>query len=269
MRIVRALLLVTLVAGLASSAGAGGAPTSDDMNNSNSPLTPAIGANLQDYYTASYYGLPDTDSNALLFRGVVPHRLGGLPQIVRATMPFVTSPDEPLDSTTSLGDINVFDLFLLKAGPFQLGAGPQLTVPSATDDRLGTGKWQAGAAFLGVLPQSWGLAGSLVTYQHSFAGDGDRPTQNGLQAQPLLIYNLPDAFYARSTAIWNFDLERGAYYIPFGAGAGKVWKVAGGTTINLFAEPQYTVAHDGVAPQWQTFMGVNLQFPIAAGPSAE
>jgi hypothetical protein len=35
----------------------------------------------------------------------------------------------------------------------------------------------------------------------------------------------------------------------------------GGTTLNLFVEPQYTVAHHGVAPQWQIFTGFNLQFP--------
>jgi hypothetical protein len=76
-----------------------------------------------------------------------------------------------------LGDINVFDLFLFKAGPVELGVGPQLTFPSATDDRLGTGKWQAGAAVAVIAPQAWGLLGGLLTYQHSFAGDDDRPTQ--------------------------------------------------------------------------------------------
>jgi hypothetical protein len=31
-----------------------------------------------------------------------------------------------------------------------------------------------------------------------------------------------------------------------------------GATLNLFAEPQYTVARDGIAPQRQVFMGLNL-----------
>lgn len=52
----------------------------------------------------------------------------------------MTSPDEPLGSTTGLGDINMFDLFLFKAGGVEFGFGPQLTIDSATDDRLGTGK---------------------------------------------------------------------------------------------------------------------------------
>jgi hypothetical protein len=98
--------------------------------------------------------------------------------------------------------------------------------------------------------------------QHSFAGDEDRPTQNGLQAQPFFIYNLPQAFYLRSTATWNFDLQRGDFYIPVGLGAGKIWKTENGTTLNLFVEPQGTVAHEGVSPKLQVFMGFNMQFPL-------
>jgi hypothetical protein len=34
-------------------------------------------------------------------------------------------------------------------------------------------------------------------------------------------------------------------------------------TVNVFAEPQWTVAHDGAGqPKFQVFAGVNLQFPI-------
>jgi hypothetical protein len=61
--------------------------------------------------------------------------------------------------------------------------------------------------------------------------------------------NLPQGFYVRSTATGNFDLEQETYYIPIGFGVGKVWVFKNGATLNLFAEPQYTVAHDGIAPQ--------------------
>src|SRR5262245_36962550 len=122
-----------------------GAQSSEDVNKANNPLTPTITINLQDQYVDSYYGLPDADSNTGLVRGVLPHKLFGWPQILRATIPLVTSPDGLLDSTTGLGDVNFFDLFLFKAGRMELGFGPQLTIESATDDRLGTGKWQAGA----------------------------------------------------------------------------------------------------------------------------
>jgi hypothetical protein len=155
------------------------ARSSKEVNEANNPLTPKLTVDLQDQYISSYYGL-ESESNAILLRGVLPHKLFDWPQILRATVPIVTSPDQPVDSTTGLGDINLFDVLLFKARALELGVGPQLTIPSATDDRLGTRKWQAGAAALAIAPQPWGLLGSLVTYQHSFAGDEDRLTQNTL-----------------------------------------------------------------------------------------
>src|SRR5687768_7858176 len=103
------------------------AQTSQEVNEANNPLTPKITINLQDIYVPSYYGLPDSDSNTGLLRGVLPHKLFGWPQILRASIPIGTSPDEPLGSTTGLGDVNLFDLFLVKAGEVELGFGPQLT----------------------------------------------------------------------------------------------------------------------------------------------
>jgi len=242
---------------------AAAAQSTQEMNASNNPLTPSIGANLQDQYVGRAYGLGDEDSNAFLFRGTLPHKLFGRPQILRATMPVVTTPDLPPDGRhTGAGDLNLFDLFLFKAGGLELGVGPQLTLPTASRDETGTGKWQAGLAGVVIAPQHFGMAGGLVTWQQSFAGDDDRPNVNTLQVQPFVIWNLPQAFYLRSTATMTWNLRNGDYAIPVGLGAGKIWK-QGTTTLNLFAEPQWTVAHDGDGqPKFQVFMGLNLQFPL-------
>jgi hypothetical protein len=238
------------------------APTSEEINKANHPLTPEITINLQNQYVDSFLGLQDRDSNEALLRGAVPHKLFGWPQIFGVAVPIVTSPDLLTGSVTGLGDIEVFDVILLKTGAVDLGFGPLLTIDSATDDRLGTGTWQAGAAGVGVVRQSWGLIGGIAKYQHSFSGDADRPTQNNLQAQPFVTYNLPQGFYLRSSAIWEFDLERGDYVIPLGFGAGKVWRLEGGTTVNLFVAPQWTVAYNGVVPQFQLLVGLYMQFPL-------
>jgi len=262
MRSKLAWLTATVVPGLIASMTAA-AQSNEDMNAANNPLQPTLGLNLQDYYTSDYYDLDDTGSNALLLRGVMPHKLFGKPQILRATLPIVTSPDiPPSGDHTDLGDLNLFDIFIFKAGKLEIGVGPQLTAPTAGRDETGTGKWQAGLATLVIAPQKWGLVGGLVTWQHSFAGDDDRRTQNNLQAQPFVIYNLPKGWYLRSTATWTWDLEENTYYIPVGLGLGKVFKV-GTTTYNLFAEPQWTVAHDDDGlPKFQVFFGLNLQFPL-------
>ncbi len=119
-----------------------------------------LGVNFQDYYTSEYYGLDDADSNAFLLRSVLPHKLFGKAQILRGTLPIVTSPDVPPSGDhTDVGDLNLFDVFMFKAGKIQIGIGPQLTAPTAGRDETGTGKWQAGLATLVIAPQKWGLVG--------------------------------------------------------------------------------------------------------------
>ena len=167
------------------------AQSHEDVNKANNPRTPTLGVNLQDQWAPNLYG-SDADTNAFLLRGTLPHKLFGIPQIVRATMPFVTAPASDGSNVTGVGDLNLFDLFLFRTGGVELGIGPQLTLPTASHDSGGTGKWQAGLATVTIAPQKWGLLGGLVTWQHSFAGDDDRPTQNNLSAQPFLIYNLAE-----------------------------------------------------------------------------
>lgn len=235
----------------------------EQVNEANNPLTPKITFNLHDYYAPRLYDLSGHTNSALL-RGVLPHKLGGAPQIFRATLPVNTAPDAAGNSTTGLGDLNLIDMLLFKEGGVELGIGPQLTIPTATKDETGTGKWQAGLAGIAIAPQKWGLIGGLLTWQHSFAGDDDRRTQNNLLAQPFFIYNFPKGrgWYFRSTATWTWDLELDTYFIPVGAGIGKVWK-GGTTTYNAFVEPQWTVDHDGEGvPKLQIFFGLNLQFPL-------
>jgi hypothetical protein len=177
---------------------------------------------------------------------------------------------ERAERRSGLGDINLIDLFPSCGNKreMELAVGPQFTVPTATDDLRGTGKWQAGLAVLAIAPRSFGIAGALVTGQHSIAGDEARPTQNGLSVQPLIIYNLPQGWYLRSTATWNFAFAQDTYVIPLGAGVGKVWVVRGGTTVNAFVEPQFAIAHGGAAqPKFQIFAGLNLQFPLEEHPA--
>jgi hypothetical protein len=221
-----------------------------DVNEANNPLTPKITINLQDYYVPSFTDIPGhPESNQFLLRGLVPSDLGGVPQLFRFTLPVATSPDVPSSYVTGLGDLTLMDIFILpKHGNVTFGAGPLVVLPTATDESLGSGKWQVGAAGIVVAPQNWGLLGGLATYQTSFAGIDDRKDVNLLTFQPILNFNL--------------KLESGDGYIPVGFGVGKVIQLQKGISMNAFVEPQYTVWNQGSAPRWQIFAGVNFQFPI-------
>ncbi|GAB5097371.1 hypothetical protein YK56LOC_30870 [Caballeronia sp. HLA56] len=236
--------------------------SADDANKSNNPLNLAASFNIQDYYVPSVHGA-HAHTNDFLLRPTVPvgpNSIVPVPEIFRLTAPLSTRPNPTGGYNTGLGDINLFDIFLLSQGQTQIGIGPLITMPTATDPSLGSGKWQAGLAAVVVNANKARLIGALVQWQHSFAGQSSRPTVQSLTAEPFGIFNLPDGWYIRSTGIWTFDLQHGSYYIPVGLGAGKAWK--GGSTIyNAFVEPQYSVAHSGAGvPRWQIFAGLNMTF---------
>ncbi len=244
------------------------APSSDpaaggDVNAANNPLTPKITVNLQDYFLPSLNRLGNRQANQGLLRGLVPSDAFGVPQLIRFTLPIVTSPTFPSGSDTGLGDLTLFDLVVIPTKSVVFGVGPLLVAPTATSRNTGAGKWQGGAAAVAVAPQSWGLLAGLVTYQHSFAGDDSRPTAQIVTAQPIVTYNLPDGFYLRSTGVMTFDLGNHTTVVPVGFGAGKVWSFGKGNTVNAFVEPQYSVIHSGVGvPVWQVFAGINFQFAL-------
>ncbi|WP_237170048.1 hypothetical protein [Pandoraea faecigallinarum] len=235
--------------------------SADDANKSNNPLNLAASFNIQNFYTPSLFGTGG-HTNDLLLRPTIPFGPNGfvpVPQIFRVTVPVSTRPDPNGGYNTGLGDVNLFDIFLVHSGETEIGIGPLVTLPTATDRTLGSGKWQAGLSAVVVNANKQRLLGALVQWQHSFAGQSDRPTVQSLTTQPFLIWNLPEGWYLRSTATWTFDLQHGNYYIPVGFGAGKAWK-SGTTILNLFVEPQYSVAHSGSVPKWQIFAGLNMTF---------
>lgn len=222
----------------------------------------APGLNVQDYYTPKLY---DTNihTNDTLLRGtlpVAPNSFSSVPQLLRATVPISTRPDPRGGYSTGLGDINLFDIFLLKTDGIQLGIGPQITAPTAAHDELGTGKWQAGLAAVAIDSSPRGLLGALVQYQSSFAGDSDRAQVESATFQPFVIHNLPKGWYLRSTGTWTFNLKDDTHYIPIGLGVGKAWK-AGTNILNAYVEPQWTVQHEGPGvPQFTVFAGINVTF---------
>ena len=57
--------------------------SSEQVNEANNPPTPKITLNVQDQRPPDLYDVPDDYVNSVLFRGVLPHKLGGLPQILR------------------------------------------------------------------------------------------------------------------------------------------------------------------------------------------
>ena len=228
------------------------------MAQANNPLAAASALNLQNYYASSLYGVPDRSTNTFWMRAAVP--IGRT--LTRASLPLATRPSSSTESAAGLGDFNIFTAYLFVSNPTtSMGVGPLLVAPTATDDALGQGKWQAGAAAVAFKATPLVQFGGLLTWQASIGGDSDRPSTSIMAAQPFAMWQLGGGTYLRTTGVWTFDLKSGDYVVPIGFGLGQVIK-SGKIVYNIFLEPQFSILHQGTGqPKVQLFAGINLQFP--------
>ena len=242
----------------APSAAAQDAPSAEALAQANNPLAGAYALNLQNYYAGSLYGVPDQSTNTFWARGAIP--IGRT--LTRASVPLATRPSSPTDSQSGLGDLNIFTAYLFVSNPTtSVGFGPLVVAPTATDESLGQGKWQLGAAAVAFKATPKVQVGGLLTWQASVGGDSERPSTSLMAVQPFAIWQLGGGTYLRSTGVWTFDLKSGDYAVPFGFGLGQVVK-SGKIIYNLWLEPQFSILHDGTGqPKVQLFAGLNLQFP--------
>ena len=237
-------------------------------NESNNPITLKTEIILQNFVLLTPQGDEGRSADQVLVRLYQPFKLFGVDNILRVYQSVLTDPLLPAGREAGLGDTTIYDLALHRMKgrmkKLTVGAGPLLVLPVANHANEGDGKWQAGGSVVAVTTGSWGVAGTDVTYQHSFAGDGSRrPTAQLVTVQPKIYYNLPHGFYLRSTGIWNLNFDAPhVSEIPFGFGVGKAMQSQNGTIMNFYVEPQYSVyQHGNGSPKWQILTGVNILFP--------
>jgi hypothetical protein len=114
-----------------SSALALAQTSADDANKSNNPLSLAASFNLQNYFTPSLFG-SSAHTNDFLLRSAIPVAANTFipaPEIFRVTLPVSTRPGLPGGYTTGLGDLNLFDIFLLHGARSKSAPAPSSPRP--------------------------------------------------------------------------------------------------------------------------------------------
>ena len=215
-------------------------------------------------------------ANVLNIQPVIPINLGDWNVISRTIAPVIYVPDlvtgisdiandpQGSDGSFGLGDINqTFYFSPADAGPVIWGIGPSLTVPTATDNSLGSEKWSAGPAAVALtMPGNW-VVGSLVRQLWSFAGDDDRQDVNQTLIQPFVNYNFDGGWYAVSspviTANWKAKSED-TWTVPVGGGMGKIFKI-GDQAMNAQAQAFYNVESPRYGPDWSFRLQLQFLFP--------
>ena len=234
----------------------------DASAQANNPLANMTAFNLHDYYIGERTE-SDEDANQFWLRYAKPFSLGG-DWLMRASLPINSFPSSSTGNTVNgLGDLNVFAAYLIDTGnpAVSFGVGPQINVPTASKDSLGSDKWSAGFANVLFDARSKKFQyGYLFTWMGSFAGNDDREDVNVGACQPFAMYQLGKGRYPRSTGIWAYNFETDGYSMPIGFGIGKVIP-RGKTVYNIFIEPQWSIADKGPGwPESQIFIGFNMQF---------
>jgi hypothetical protein len=229
----------------------------------NNPLSDMNGFSTQNYYTGKISGT-DQDANQLWLRYAQAFSVGESRWVYRASLPVNTYPVPPGGGhRTGVGDFNVIASWLINTGTrgVSFGLGPQLTVPTASDDATGTEKWSAGLVnvlFNASSPRF--QYGYLATWQHSFAGNDDRSNVNLGTFQTVMFYQLGGGTYLRASPIWAYNFHNNSYSVPLGLGVGQVIKKSK-ATFNIYVEPQWSVADRGPGqPKWQVLAGLGIQF---------
>ena len=203
--------------------------------------------------------------------------------ITRTIMPIINQPSlfptagGTVHSTTGtgLGDINP-TVFLSPAKPGELiwGVGPTMTLPTATDRDLGSGKWSMGPAAVALAIKGHWVFGALMNNQWSVGGWGDKAV-NAMLLQWFVNYNLPDGWYLTSapivTADWKADKAGDVWTAPLGGGFGKLFRLGqilpleghpiAKLPINTQLAAYGNVAKPEFGPAWQLRFQIQFLFP--------
>jgi hypothetical protein len=266
---------VAVIAALLLGVALGGHPARADEDatelakKTQNPVADLISVPLQSNFNFNT-GIKDETVYVLNVQPVIPIKLNHEWNLItRTIVPVINQPslfpgpNSISGSAWGLGDINP-SLFLspAKSGAIIWGVGPTFTLPTATDWRLGSGKFSLGPTAVALTIQGPWVLGALINNQWSVAGWGDKDV-NQMLLQPFVNYNLADGWYLTSSPVMTANWEAGSgdrWTVPVGGGVGKLCKL-GPLPINTSLQAYYNVERPRYASEWQLRFQVQFLLP--------
>ncbi len=221
-----------------------------ELANPNTPLT-SVKFELQ--YTAFDGSLLNADSQDKFIVNLQPtlpfpideeHTLWIRPAVPLVfNQPTFDPNTQEYDSTFGLADM-VFDFQYGKSvkNGWLLSYGGSLTLPTATDDSLGSDKWAAGPGFqVGYLGDKT-ILGTFINHQWSFAGSGENDISL-TTVQIFAVYLPGGGWSVASGPIMSYDHEANQATIPLNLAVGKT-VIFNGRPWKLAIEANYFIEKD-------------------------
>jgi hypothetical protein len=230
------------------------------------PNTAVATLNFKNQFRWFEGDLPDADdqsSYTLLFQPALPFVLDSGDKIIwRPAIPFIV--DQPIfdpekldfDGKTGLGDI-VFDLAYAPKtdSGLLLAYGLITSLPTATDDALGTDRWTLGPELLIGMVNPKYIVGIFPSHQWDIAGSGDVDI-NLTSIQAFYTYLPGGGWNVGTGPIITYDWESEQWTVPLQINAGKTilfngrpWKFS--VELNYYVEKS-----DTFGPEWMLSLNI-------------
>jgi hypothetical protein len=212
-------------------------------------------------------GIKKGDSYVLQMKPVVPFKLSNdWNLITRTIIPVIQVPDltSHMSGVTGIGEVSL-PLFLppAKASHIIWGVGPIVSIPTASEDILGTKKLSVGPTAVVLKSQGHWLYGTLVNNVFSVGGPSARADVNQMVMQPFVNYNFRHGWYLTSSPIVTADWEKQRsqrWVVPVGGGVGKIVKI-GALPVNMYTQFFSNVERPQGTTNWSARLQIQLLFP--------
>jgi hypothetical protein len=262
--------IVSIVVGMVAMSGGGSSPAfaqnSEIAKQAQNPIARLISVPFENDFNPQT-GIKKEDSYVLQVKPVVPFKLSNdWNLITRTIIPVIQVPDlsSRISGATGIGDVSL-SLFLspTKASRIIWGVGPIVSIPTASENILGTKKLSVGPTAVVLKIQGRWLFGTLVNNVFSVAGPSARPDVNQMVMQPFVNYNFRHGWYLTSSPVVTADWEKQRaqrWLVPVGGGVGKIVRI-GALPVNIYTQFFSNVERPQGTTNWSARFQVQLLFP--------
>ena len=242
----------------------GGSSADDLARQLQNPLASLISVPFQNNFD---FGFDPADGSRWLMniQPVIPMSISEDWNLIgRVILPVISQNDifGASGSQTGLGDALLTGFFSPKAptaGGMVWGVGPAISVPTATDDLLGSGQFSMGPSAVALIQKGSFTYGALVNHIWSLFGASDRGNVNATFFQPFVGKNFPGGYaLSLNTELlqnWEADATVGTLHL-----VGSKVTSLGGQMIQFFAGPRIPFGNGNNA-SWGIRAGLVLLLP--------